>query len=160
MGALSGTPSTVQIIGGKYAPTGDPGEVLTVTAVATPVDGTATTDGTNITYTPTGGYTGTNSFDYVVGDGRGGFATNTITAVVITNGVGFNRISATLTNGNAVLQYAGIPTFNYALEWAHDLALPIAWTPIITNAASTNGLLNFTNTPSGSNDFYRTRSVQ
>ncbi|MCX6894061.1 MAG: autotransporter-associated beta strand repeat-containing protein, partial [Verrucomicrobia bacterium] len=51
MGALSGTPATVQIIGGKHAPTGDAGEILTVTAVGVPGSGTATTDGTNITYT-------------------------------------------------------------------------------------------------------------
>ncbi len=158
MGALSGTPSTVQIIGGKHAPTGDVGETLTVTSVAS-VNGTASTDGTSISYTPNGNYTGTNTFNYVVGDGRGGFATNTVTAVVTPNGEGYNLISATNIAGQLVLQYAGIPLGDYALDLTHDLAQPITWESIFTNTASANGLVNFTNTPGVGPDFYRTHSV-
>ena len=75
--------------------------------------------------------------------------------------VGFNRISiATNGFGDHVLTYLGIPGTNYALEVTHVLNPP-DWNPLITNAASTNGYLIFTNTPSlaPTNDFYRTRYI-
>lgn len=46
------------------------GDALTVASVSIPGHGTAViTDGTKVTYTPTAGYTGTDTFTYVVTDG-------------------------------------------------------------------------------------------
>ncbi|MCC6455575.1 MAG: cadherin-like domain-containing protein [Caldilineaceae bacterium] len=57
-------------------------DTLTVTSVTTPTLGAATTNGTTITYTPTAGLRGTDTFSYVVADGRGGSATATVTVVI------------------------------------------------------------------------------
>ena len=80
--------------------------------------------------------------------------------VLVSDPQGFNLMTATSGDGNAYLTYLGIPGTNYALEVAH--ALPATnWSAVVTNAASTNGFLYFTNpislTPT--NDYYRTRYV-
>jgi hypothetical protein len=49
LGANIGIPATVQIIGGKYAPTDSYGDPLTITSVTGATNGTVTTDGTNVT---------------------------------------------------------------------------------------------------------------
>lgn len=89
----------------------------------------------------------------------GGTATNTVT-VVVSEPQGFNLVSAAVDGGNAILSYLGIPGTNYALEISHDLPAT-NWTPVITNPASANGFLYFTNpiSLSPTNDFYRTRYV-
>ena len=58
-------------------PDGDP---LTITAVSTPGNGTATIieSGQAVRYTPNPGYRGADSFTYTVSDGRGGTATATV----------------------------------------------------------------------------------
>ena len=58
-------------------------DALTVTAVGSAAHGTATLNpnGT-VTYTPTKGYTGTDSFTYALADGRGGTATGTVSVTI------------------------------------------------------------------------------
>lgn len=59
---------------------------LTVSAITQPTHGTATLNADNtVSYVPTGGYTGPDSFTYTVDDGRGGTATGTVTLDVINN---------------------------------------------------------------------------
>ncbi len=58
------------------------GDTLTVTAVSNPANGTATTDGTSVTYTPDADYYGTDSFTYTTDDGNGGTDTATVTVTV------------------------------------------------------------------------------
>jgi autotransporter-associated beta strand protein len=114
-----------------------------------------------ITYTPGPGFVGSESFSYTLDDGHGGTALGTVNVTVAPSGESFNRVSIdTLGNGDVKLSYAGIPGYNYALDWTHDLNPPVAWTAILTNQAGTNGSLLFTNTPSSPGpDFYRTRYV-
>jgi hypothetical protein len=159
-----GTPVTVQIVGGKNSPTDVDGDALVITNVSGAVNGTVTTDGTSVTYTATNAATN-DSFTYIVSDGFGGSASQTVN-VVIDNSVagqtGHNNLSASMSGGQAVLKYAGIPGYSYALQWTHNLTPPIVWTPLFTNTAATNGMIGslfFTNTPSGSNDYYRTQYV-
>ncbi|MFO0913889.1 MAG: Ig-like domain-containing protein [Pirellulales bacterium] len=61
----------------------DTGEVLTVTAVTTPQNGTATiqANGT-IRYVPTANYSGTDSFTYTLSDGNGGTDTATVNITI------------------------------------------------------------------------------
>ncbi len=66
----------------SFAP--DTNEVLTVTAVGTPVHGTASTNGTTVSYQPEANYNGPDSFSYTIGDGAGGTATATV-AVTVTS---------------------------------------------------------------------------
>jgi len=72
-----------------------------------------------------------------------------------TNGLAISQLSG----GIAQLTYLGTPGARFALDWAHGLNTPIIWTPLATNTTTPDGYLIFTNTASGSNDFYRIRSV-
>jgi hypothetical protein len=155
--ATVGFPVTVMIVGGQYTPTDADGDALTITAVGGCTNGTVTTDGTNITYTATNGVA--DSFTYMVSDGCGGTASQTISVIINTIGQGYNLLGAQLVGGNEVLSFAGIATYQYALEWTHSLNPPVVWTPLVTNAAANDGTLIFTNTSSGATDFYRTRYV-
>ena len=164
MGAVSGQPATLKIIGGTSAPTDPNGDSpLTVTAVQspTPNGGTVTTDGTNVTYTSLNAFAGTDTFTYTVGDGHGGFSTNTVTVSVVANGPGFNALSSPTLNGGVFqVSYQGIPYASYVLLSTPSLTPPVTWTPVVTNTAGTSGVITFTFTPSQSAGFYRTRSLQ
>jgi len=164
LGALSGTSITMPVIGGKYAPTDFDGDALSVSTVQNPSaqGGTVSTDGTNVSYTALGSFTGSDTFTYTVSDGNGGFATATITANVVSNGQGYNLISgpANIGGGQSTITYAGIPGYNYALDTTTSLVLPVTWTPVVTNVAnSTNGILKFTFSTGNGSGYFRTRYV-
>ena len=74
---LLDTPVTLNIVGNDTDPDHDP---LAVTAVTQPAHGTVVInpDGT-VTYTPTTGYIGPDTFTYTVSDGQGGLDTATVT---------------------------------------------------------------------------------
>ena len=56
------------------------GDTLSITGHTTPSHGSVTVNGDGtITYTPTGGATGTDSFTYTISDGHGGTSTATVT---------------------------------------------------------------------------------
>ncbi|MFZ4411309.1 MAG: tandem-95 repeat protein, partial [Paracraurococcus sp.] len=55
------------------------GDGLSITAVGSPVGGTAVLSGSTITYTPTGTAANTGTFNYTVSDGQGGTATGSVT---------------------------------------------------------------------------------
>jgi hypothetical protein len=141
------------------------GDALAVTATI-PSLGTnyiVTSGGTNyIYYQNTNGAAGTDLFDYTVDDGYGGLATNTITInVVVPNSESQNRLASPETIGagpEVRLRFQGIPTYNYALEWTHDLTPATTWIPLSTNTADGAGLVIYTNTPLGP-DYYRARRV-
>jgi hypothetical protein len=162
MGALTGAPASLLIIGGKHAPTDPDNDPLTVTAVQNPSanGGTVTTDGISVTYTSAGAFAGIDTFTYTVGNGRGGFATATVTVSVLAGGAGFNQVSGpTLTNGLCQIVYQGIPYAGYALETTTSLNPPVTWTPVVTNQANATGGLIFMVAPSQGLGFYRTRFV-
>jgi len=58
------------------------GDTLTVTANSSPANGTVTRSRGMATYTPAVGFSGTNSFNYRVSDGKGGTASATVTITV------------------------------------------------------------------------------
>lgn len=157
LGAIMGSATTVQVIGGKYPPTDADGDALAITSV-TATNGVVTTDGINLTYTATNGAVDT--LVYTISDGYGGTASEAIAVAISSNVQGYNQLAFTsLGGGTSVLQYAGIPTYNYALDMATNLAYPINWMPQITNPAANNGFLFFTNTSTAPASYYRTRYV-
>lgn len=116
--------------------------------------------GPNINYTPGPNFTGNESFTYTLSDNHGGGATGTVNVTVVPSGETFNRVAInSLPGGDVQLIYAGIPDYNYALDWTHSLTAPVTWIPLTTNQADNIGSLTFTNTPSGGTDFYRARYV-
>ncbi len=158
--ATVGTPVTVPVIP-KFASSAN-GDKLTLTISGDPTNGTATVTGSsNIVYTATGG--GANdSFNYTVTDSSYGTAASaTVTVTNNQTGQSYNTLNPPVVNGNGTvtLSFLGFPTETYALDWTHSLVPPVTWLPVVSNTAAANGIMLFTNTPSGSNDFYRTRFV-
>jgi len=80
------------------------GDTLTVTAVTQGANGTVTTDGTTVTYTPAADWSGTDSFSYTVADGNGGTSTATVTVIVtpVNDAPVASNDSGTTTAGSAV----------------------------------------------------------
>ncbi len=65
------TPEATAVDIAVLANDSDPdGDALTVSALGAPSSGSATTDGTTVTYTPEAGFSGTVSFAYTVSDGK------------------------------------------------------------------------------------------
>ncbi len=58
------------------------GDALHVNSATDPAHGTTVNHGTHVTYTPDVGFTGTDTFDYTAGDGKGGTDTATVTVTV------------------------------------------------------------------------------
>jgi hypothetical protein len=84
-------------------------------------------------------------------------AYGSVTSLVATLTVALPPLSIGLKPGPAVLlQFNGLAGSNYVLLTASNLAAPIHWQPVITSAASTNGLWTFTdtNTAASSMRFY------
>jgi len=79
---------------------------------------------------------------------------------VVSSGASEGQVSVPtfLNNGDLSISYTGIPGYNYVAEWADSLVPPVVWTPLLTNMADPSGLVSFTNTPAGSQRFYRIRS--
>ena len=81
---LRGTAEDTPVTFDPSANDSDPdGDALSVTALSTPANGTATLNGDGtVTYTPGPNFAGTDTFTYTVSDGRGGTATATVTVTV------------------------------------------------------------------------------
>lgn len=77
-------PSTAVTLSPLSNDTDPEGDTLTVSDVADPTDGTATTDGTEVTYTPDDGSHGIETFTYTVTDEFGESATGTVEVTVNT----------------------------------------------------------------------------
>ena len=61
------------------------GDSLTISSVTQGANGSVTTNGTTVTYTPNAGFSGADGFTYTITDGNGGNATATV-AVTVTPG--------------------------------------------------------------------------
>lgn len=73
------TPVTVSVLAND---TDIDGGALSVSAVTQGANGTVTTNGNTVTYTPATGFTGSDSFTYNVSDGLGGTATGLVSVTV------------------------------------------------------------------------------
>lgn len=84
-----------------------------------------------------------------------GSATSSIASLVV--GLPPQKLNINSASGNGVhMQMSGTPNFPYAVQFATNLAPPILWLPVLTNAADTNGLWQFTDTNlNNGQKFYR-----
>jgi len=79
----SGNAVTIDVLANDADPNGD---ILAITSDGPPSHGTAAVDNGKIIYTPNVDFTGTDSFTYIVSDGKGGTATATVTINVTSGG--------------------------------------------------------------------------
>jgi hypothetical protein len=144
-------------------PDNDP---LTVTA-AGPTStngGIVTLTSTNVTFMPVANYVGADLFNYIVGDGRGGFATNTVLVSVLSStGLSPNVVyGPVVSNGVFVVRFAGIPGYTYTVEATDDVGSP-SWTKQanltapLTDQGLGVGIFEFSqSTGAATSRFYRT----
>ncbi len=156
----------IQITGAGGIATDADGDTLSVTTAGFSSAGTnlVFTSGSDayIYYKNTNAAAATDSFTYTVTDAFGGSDTKTITVNIAgPNSISLNKLSGpdAIGDGTVRLKFLTIPGYAYALEWTTNLTPTIIWTPLVTNTASTNGLIIYTNTPTVGPDYYRTRWV-
>ena len=137
------------------------GETLRVAAASaiSAHGGTVVLGAEDIQYTPAIGFSGGDTFSYVIADTGGDTAVGLITVTVAGGGQGFNLVSFTQIGGGQVrLTYMGMPGYRYALDRTDNLTYPIQWIPQTTNLADGVGQLIFTNqSDTATNNFWRTR---
>ena len=115
-----------------------------------------------ITYTPASNFVGSDSFTYVVSDGRGGTVTGTVNVTVSSaNDHTLNVVSITKTAATVTVVYAGIPGDTYQPQYAPTLDGG-PWTsdgPPLT--AGSNGQFIYVDTtqPQPTQRFYRAIAV-
>jgi Big-like domain-containing protein len=128
LGAISNAPATFPLA--KYASDPD-GDFLTVSFNTFNHGGSAAYANGTVTYTPANGFTGTETFNYVVTDPSGLSASGTVTATVsAVTGGGANILSLTYNSGTATIVFVGIPGATYQLQASTDL---VNWTQVNSN---------------------------
>jgi subtilisin-like proprotein convertase family protein len=135
------------------------GDTLTVAVSSTSSNGAAITV-TNgwVFYTPASGFTNADSFTYTVTDNFGESAVGTVFVVIeVDNSQGENLAITNLGNGSYLIVGNGIPGRTYRLESTPSLS-PADWQIIVGGSvtAGSTGSFQYTNTPSGGTNFYRT----
>ena len=159
-GVTAGLP-TADLIIRSIDPNGEPLHVVSVSGGSTS-GGNVVLDGDSIAYTPTDGFTGMDTFTYLIADTGGDAAQGTVTAAVsgVDSNFSFNNLGFELAGNDVHLGFLGIANSRYALDRTSDLTPPVAWEPQFTNAAAADGYLMFISTPMpGTNNFWRTRQV-
>jgi len=131
IGALENTPLTVplsMLLTNDSTVKAGPLNITGVSASSVH-GGTVSLGGSSLTYTPPLGYTGADQFTYTLNDGCG-TASGTVNAIIVTsNSPPYNVLSITTTATNRVVQFAGIPTRPYVVQWASELTGP--WTDFV-----------------------------
>lgn len=135
------------------------GDTLSVSATgpASTQGGTAQLQASSILYTPPNGFSGTDTFQVIVMDSRGGSVTGTVTMTVQPDtGIGTNPpVLTVLSGGRMGIDFYGIPGRSYEVQRSTNLT---TWALLTTITAGTNGAVNYIDEspPSGS-AFYRLR---
>ena len=86
--------------------TDEDGDILTISTVNTPLNGTVEIVSSSIVYTPKTGFTGSDTFDYTVSDGNEGSASATVTITVNNDPISNTyTITASVINSGEVNNY-------------------------------------------------------
>ncbi|RUQ34638.1 MAG: tandem-95 repeat protein [Candidatus Competibacteraceae bacterium] len=114
---------------------------LTVISVTTPVHGTATTNGSTVTYTPNAGYSGADSFGYTIRDSSGQTASSTVSVTVTPSTVPTPPPALVATPDSATTAQ-GVPVVINVLANDSGGTLPLTVISVTTpvhGTATTNG---------------------
>ncbi|HKE42925.1 MAG TPA: Calx-beta domain-containing protein [Steroidobacteraceae bacterium] len=114
----TGVPITINVLANDTDPDGD---TLSVSAVTQPANGTVVNNGTNLTFTPAAGFSGTTTFTYTVSDGHNGSDTATVTVTVNALPV----VSIVATDANAAEQGLDTGTFTVSRTGATTSSLTV-----------------------------------
>lgn len=128
------------------------GHTLSITGVvgSSARGGLVTFLGDRITYSPPAGYSGPDSFSYMVRDVLGATVMGTVNVNVTAAAIGsLNLISMTQTPAGFLLKYAGIPGYAYVIQFRASMNDP--WQTLVPPgpiAAGPTGLIEFEDRPS------------
>jgi subtilisin-like proprotein convertase family protein len=118
LGVFENTPVTVagaNFLANDTDPDNDTLSLVNVMASTELKSGTVSLSGGNVTYTPHANYTGTDSFTYVISDGRGGMATGTVNVTIGLKSA-FKITSIKHSASEVVLNATGIPGGYYFIQ--------------------------------------------
>ena len=108
-------------------PNGETLRVVSVSAVSAQ-GGTVTLGASTVSYTPANGFTGADTFTYVIADTGGDPATGTVTVTVTARtAVSLNVVYLQKEGGEFVVRFAGTPDTAYTIETTTSLVEPIPW---------------------------------
>jgi len=109
--------------------------------------GVVSLEGQWVHYTPPPGYTNSDSFTYVIRDGRGGTATGTVSIINESDlGQTQNLTVQDLGNGSFRIRYFGIPGRTYELQFSGSLIAP-TWQTLSGGVMSELGYRDVIDTP-------------
>jgi hypothetical protein len=134
---------------------------LSITAVTSSslAGGTVTLGASAVNYTPPNGFSGLDSFQYTLSDGRCTAQGTVSVTVTSANAAGQNLVSITVNSTNREIRFSGIPNRFYVVQWGPAADGP--WTDFADGSiqADTTGSLTYTDTtaPVPPTRFYRTR---
>ena len=146
---LEGTPVVVNVLANDSDLDGNN---LAITSVTQGAHGNATSNGgTNVTYRPDAGFKGADGFAYVITDGRGGLATNSVSVNVWP----FKATGITRSGSLISVQFTGIPLGIYSIQTSSNL---VDWETLASQVADSNGLFTFERNTNASQPavFFRT----
>jgi VCBS repeat-containing protein len=93
------------------------GDTLSISSLSTPTHGTTSRSGDTITYTPTAGYHGPDTFTYTVSDGNGGTAAATVTISVTPADSGGGTGESSANSPQELAQEAVRASTNRSVGW-------------------------------------------
>jgi len=119
---------------------------------------TLTTNSTFILYTNSVSANVNDKFEYTVSDGISSPVSGVLTITPVGGQTGQLSGSMSVDGfGNVVMTFYGVPGSQYNIQGTPSLTPPITWTNIPGSpfTAYTNGLINATDTPAGSSEYYQ-----
>jgi hypothetical protein len=129
--AFTGVPLEIAVLANDADPDGDP---LSVAGVSTPANGSASTNGVTVSYVSNAGFVGTDTFQVIVSDGRGGAATSDVTVDVTPVPESLRVSVAAFLTSSAAWHVSGTSTVPGATITVHNgptLAGPVIGTAVV-----------------------------
>lgn len=135
------------------------GDILSFGKVTSPTTNGASvslTPTNTLVYTPVAGATCADRIDFTLDDKRSGLGDGRVFVTVLpTNALRCTSVSATIAGEAFCTAWAGVPGFNYAIEYAPTMNGP--WTWYENKNAGTNGFFRMTPFVSRTTTFFRIR---